>query len=64
MLSNRRRITIIVLSVIIGSIFSAFLLLRRRGTLSAHDWSSIGINFLFALAIVFAIGILLRKISK
>jgi len=64
MISGRRRITIIILSVIIGSIFAALLVMSRRGTLTANDWNTIGINFLLAIAIVFAIGILLRKISK
>jgi hypothetical protein len=64
MLSGRRRIIIIIISVIVGSIFAAMLLLSRKGTLSASDWSTMGINFLFALAIVFAIGILLRKMSR
>jgi hypothetical protein len=64
MLSGKRRITIIIISVITGSFFATLLLLSRKGTLSPSDWGTIGINFLFALAIVFAIGILLRKISK
>lgn len=64
MISGKRRITIIIISVIVGSIFATLLLLSRKGTLTTSDWSTIGINFLFALAIVFAIGILLRKISR
>lgn len=64
MLSSKRRNTIIVVSVIVGSILAGLLLLSRKGTLSARDWSNIGINFLFALVIVFAIGILLKKISR
>ncbi len=63
MLSNRRRTIIIVLSVLTGSFFAGLLLLSRKGTFTARDWSTIGINFLFALAIVFAIGIFLKKIS-
>jgi len=64
MLSSKRRITLIVVSVLIGSFFAGLLLLSRKGTFSARDWSSIGINFLFALVIVFAIGILLKKMSR
>jgi hypothetical protein len=64
MLSGKRRTIIIIISVIIGSIFATLLLLSRRGTLTVHDWTTIGINFLFALVIVFAIGILLRKMSR
>lgn len=64
MLSRKRRITIIIVSVFIGSVFAGLLILSRKGTLSIRDWSTMGINFLFALVIVFAIGILLRKISR
>ena len=64
MITGKRRITIIIISVIIGSIFAILLLLSRKGTLTTRDWSTIGINFLFAVVIVFAIGILLRKISR
>ena len=56
--------TIIIVSVLIGSVFAGLLVMSRKGTLSANDWGTIGINFLFALAIVFAIGVLLRKISR
>jgi len=64
MIRGRRRVIIITVSVIIGSIFATLLILSRKGTLSPNDWATLGINFLFALVIVFAIGILLRKISR
>ena len=64
MISGKRRITIIIISVLIGSVFAVLLLMSRKGTLTMRDWSTIGINFLFALAIVFAIGIFLKKISR
>lgn len=64
MISGKRRMTIIIVSVLIGSAFAGLLIMSRKGTLSANDWGTIGINFLFALAIVFAIGMLLRKISR
>lgn len=64
MLSNKKRITIIVISVIAGSILSALLLLSRMGSLTVREWSTIGVNFLLALIIVFGIGLLLKKISR
>ena len=64
MISGKRRITIIIISVVIGSSLAILLLLSRKGTLTSRDWSTMGINFLFALVIVFAIGILLKKISR
>ena len=64
MISGKRRVTIIIVSVLIGTVFAGLLVMSRKGTLSPNDWGTIGINFLFALAIVFAIGILLRKISR
>lgn len=64
MISGKRRMTIIVVSVFIGTLLATLLIMSRRGTLTVRDWSTLGINFLFALVIVFAIGMLLRKISR
>jgi hypothetical protein len=64
MLSNKRRITIIVISVIIGSGLSALLLLSRKKELTQNELGTLAINFFFALAIVFVIGIFLSKKSK
>ena len=61
MISNKRRIIIITVSVIIGSIFAALLLMSRRGKLSPNEWGTIAVNFFFALTIVLAIGIFLNK---
>jgi hypothetical protein len=64
MISNRRRITIIVISVLTGSILSVLLIMSRQQKLSSAEWSTLAINFFFALAIVFAIGFFLSKKSK
>ncbi|HLG34512.1 MAG TPA: hypothetical protein VI757_06485 [Bacteroidia bacterium] len=64
MLSNRRRITIIVISVFIGSILAALLIMSRKQKLAASEWGTLAVNFFFALAIVFVIGIFLNKKSK
>ena len=60
-MNNRRRIIIILLSVTTGS-FLAFLLMQSRmGTMKPEAWRQIGINFVFALAIVLLVGLVLRK---
>ena len=60
-MNSRRRLFIMISSVLLGT-FLAFLLVRSRmGTLKPNDWFQLGFNFLFALAIVIGIGILLRK---
>ncbi|MBK5285705.1 MAG: hypothetical protein JJE25_09910 [Bacteroidia bacterium] len=61
MLSSRRRIILITISVLIGSVLAFLLILTRKGTLTANEWGTLAINFFFALAIVLAIGIFLNK---
>lgn len=63
-MSNRRRYTIIIISVFIGSVFAALLFMSRNRKLSPNEWGTLAINFFFALAIVFAIGILLSRKPK
>jgi hypothetical protein len=60
-MSNKKRFLIIVLSVSMGSFFAVLLIKSRMGTLSPEAWRQIATNFIFALAIVVIIGILLRK---
>jgi len=62
-MSNRRRILIIIASVLMGSFFAFLLLKSRMGTLKPNDWLQLGFNFLFAVAIVIGIGIVLKKMS-
>jgi hypothetical protein len=64
MLSNRRRWVLIIASVGLGSVIAAIFLKYKKGTMDAQTWQSLFINFLFALAIVFSIGILLQKMNK
>lgn len=64
MISNRRRYTIIFISVFIGSIFAALLFMSRKQKLTPNEWGTLGINFFFALAIVFVIGIFLSRKPK
>jgi len=64
MLSNKRRWFLIICSVGLGSVIAAVFLKYKQGTLDAQTWQSLFINFLFAVAIVFSIGILLQKMNK
>ena len=44
--------------------FLAYLLVKSRmGTLKQNDWMQLSFNFLFAVAIVVAIGFLFRKMG-
>ena len=60
-MSNKKRFLIIFLSVTMGSFLAMLLVKSRMGTLSPEAWRQIATNFIFALAIVVIIGILLRK---
>lgn len=64
MLSNRRRLAIITISVLTGSVLAALLIMSRKQKLEANEWGTLAVNFFFAFAIVFAIGIFLSKKAK
>jgi hypothetical protein len=58
---NRRRWILVISSVLFGTLLAALLIQSRIGTLDAHAWQQLGINFAFAVAIVVALGIFLVK---
>ncbi|MCC7233010.1 MAG: hypothetical protein IT242_08715 [Bacteroidia bacterium] len=64
MLSNRRRYTIIFISVLAGSLISFWIVKQRMGTLGPNDYIQLGINFLFAVAIVVGISFFLHRMNK
>jgi hypothetical protein len=63
-MNNRRRYTIIFLSVTVGSLISLYLIKKRMGTLSKTDYINLGFNFFFTAAIVIGISILLQRMNK
>jgi hypothetical protein len=63
-MSNRRRIIIIVTSVTLGSLVSFWIVKKRMGTLSQANYNQLIFNFIFAVAIVVGIAILLTRMNK
>ncbi len=63
-MSNRRRLIIILSSVLVGTFLAALLMSKRYGGLSPQSVQQLFINFLFALAIVVGIAILLQRSDK
>jgi hypothetical protein len=56
-MTNKRRITIITVSVIIGTLLSAGLFfMKRRGALTSDDYFFLATNMFFSLMIIFTIG--------
>jgi hypothetical protein len=57
-MSDRRRIIIILVSVIIGTTFSFLIFKARKGAagLNDQDYSALLTNFVFSLAIILGIG--------
>lgn len=60
-MSNRRRITIIIASVLLGTFLSFLLLKSRMGTFKPNDLFQLAFNFLFAVAIVIGIGFMFKR---
>ncbi|NNF01229.1 MAG: hypothetical protein HKN22_00950 [Bacteroidia bacterium] len=55
-MSNRRRIIIITISVMIGSAMSAGIYVMKKGTLSGDDYFSLITNIVFSLLLILGIG--------
>lgn len=64
MISKRRRMIIIITSVTAGSLISLVILKKRMGTLNQSDYLQLGINFLFAIAVVVGIAFLFSKTDR
>jgi len=62
-MSNKKRLLIIISSVLMGTFLAYLLVKSRMGTLKQNDWMQLSFNFLFAVAIVVAIGFLFRKMG-
>jgi hypothetical protein len=59
-MSDKRRIIIIIVSVLSGTILSLLIFKVRKGTagLNSQDYSTLITNFVFSLAIILGIGFL------
>ena len=55
-MSNRRRIILITVSVLFGSLLSAGMLYLKRGSLEKDEYFLLATNLGFSLFIIFAIG--------
>ncbi len=64
MISKKRRLIIILISVTAGSLISLYIVKKRLGGLKPDDYVQLGINFLFAIAIVVGIALLFQKMDK
>jgi len=63
-MKNKRRIILIFASVLVGTFLAGLLMSRRYGSISRESMQQLFINFLFAVAIVVGIGLLLRRMNK
>ena len=58
-MTNRRRVTIIIISVLAGTLLSVLLFkVKRGGELSSQDVSTLITNLVFSLAIILGVGFL------
>lgn len=64
MISKKRRLIIILVSVTTGSLISLYILKKKMGTLTPENYMQLGINFLFAVAMVVGIALLFQRMDK
>lgn len=64
MISNRRRIFIVIISVTIGSLLAGWIMQKRMGHLSHENYMSLMFNFIFAAAVVVGLMIFLGRMNK
>lgn len=63
MISSRRRIFLILVSVSSGSLISFWILKKRLGTLHQNDYISLLFNFIFAAAVVVGLAMFLQRMN-
>ncbi|MBK6444972.1 MAG: hypothetical protein IPG90_00880 [Bacteroidetes bacterium] len=63
-MNDRRRLIIIIISVGVGSLISLYIVKQRLGNLKREDYIQLGFNFLFAIAVVVGIALLLQNMNK
>lgn len=63
-MTNKRRFTIIFISLTLGSILSILIVKKRIGNLSPQSYMQLIFNFIFAAAIVVGIALLFKKMNK
>ena len=63
-MKDRRRYIIITISVLIGTLLSVLLVFSKKGKVDSNDTFMIITNFVFGLAIVIAIGIVMTKMDR
>ncbi|MFM7217035.1 MAG: hypothetical protein ACKO7B_07120 [Flavobacteriales bacterium] len=64
MISNKRRIVLILVSVSTGSLISLWIVKQRLGNLRQSDYLSLLFNFIFAAAVVVGLALLLQSMNK
>jgi len=64
MISNRRRIFIVIISVTIGSLLAGWIMQKRMGHLSRENYMSLMFNFIFAAAVVVGLMIFLGRMNR
>jgi hypothetical protein len=64
MISNKRRIVLILVSVSTGSLISLWIVKKRLGSLQQSDYLSLLFNFIFAAAVVVGLAVLLQSMNK
>lgn len=63
-MTGRRRITIITISVFLGTLLSVLLVISRKGKVDSNDKLMLVTNFVFGLLIVIAISYFMNKLNK
>jgi hypothetical protein len=63
-MNNRRRTTIIIISVISGTLLSALMISKKRGALDGDSYFLLGTNLVISLILIFGIGFILMKMKK
>ena len=63
-MNNKKRVTIIVISLSIGTILSALMLISHYKTANAQLMGNIFVNLLFSVAVVVGIAFLFSKMNK
>ena len=64
-MNDKKRYTILAVSILTGSLFSVFLFkMKRGGSLTSQDWVTIGSIFMISLILIFGVSMIFKNAEK
>lgn len=64
-MNDKRRFVILGISVVVGTLFSVFIfMMKRGGNLNSQDWLTLGSIFVISIILLFGVSIIFKNAEK